>query len=328
MNFDFFKIMLFCSNFFEYTISMETRNITINVGETDALEQLGDALSSRYRVKILQLLSQRSYSTQELLEIFKISPSTLSFHLKILSNCNLVKFVKAPSGRGNEKNLSLHAETIFINFEVHESTKKVETIDIPLGSYSSFNVCPPCLVASEDHIINPVDNIVCFNSIEKTKTQLISFTSGTLEYTLINKFYKKDKIVEISFTQELCSECPNYNNNWKSNITFWINGKEIGTFLSEGDYGGRHGTYSPSWWPESSSNYGTLVKVNVDKTGSYINGKKISSVTIDDLNINKQPTITYALGVKEDSKYVGGINIFGEKFGDFQQNITSIITYE
>ena len=85
-----------------------------------------------------------------------------------------MQFSKAPSGRGNEKNLSLHAETIFVNFEVHESTKKVETIDIPLGSYSSFNVCPPCLVASEDYIINPVDNIVCFNSIEKTKTQLIS----------------------------------------------------------------------------------------------------------------------------------------------------------
>ena len=65
---------------------MDTRNLTINVNDTDDLERLGDALSSGYRVKILQLLSQRSYSTQELLEILKISPSTLSFHLKILTN--------------------------------------------------------------------------------------------------------------------------------------------------------------------------------------------------------------------------------------------------
>ena len=320
--------MLFCSNFFEYSKYMETRNLTFNVDDADELEQLGDALSSGYRVKILQLLSRRSYSTQELLEILKISPSTLSFHLKILTNCNLVKFVKAPSGRGNEKNLSLHAESIFVNFEVNESTKKIETIDIPLGSYSSFDIYPPCLVATETNIINPVDNVISFNSIEKTKTQLISFTKGKLEYTLINKLYKQNKVVEISFTQELCSECPNYNNNWKSNITFWINGIEIGTFLSLGDYGGRHGRYSPSWWSENASNYGTLVKVNVDKTGSYINGEKISNITIDDLKINKQPTITYELGVKDNSKYVGGVNIFGEKFGDFNQNITAIITYE
>ena len=320
--------MLFCSNFFEYSKYMETRNLTFNLDDADELEQLGDALSSGYRVKILQLLSRRSYSTQELLEILKISPSTLSFHLKILTNCNLVKFVKAPSGRGNEKNLSLHAESIFVNFEVNESTKKIETIDIPLGSYSSFDIYPPCLVATETNIINPVDNVISFNSIEKTKTQLISFTKGKLEYTLINKLYKQNKVVEISFTQELCSECPNYNNNWKSNITFWINGIEIGTFLSLGDYGGRHGRYSPSWWSENASNYGTLVKVNVDKTGSYINGEKISNITIDDLKINKQPTITYELGVKDNSKYVGGVNIFGEKFGDFNQNITAIITYE
>ena len=215
-----------------------------------------------------------------------------------------------------------------MNFEVNESTKKIETIDIPLGSYSSFDIYPPCLVATETNIINPVDNVISFNSIEKTKTQLISFTKGKLEYTLINKLYKQNKVVEISFTQELCSECPNYNNNWKSNITFWINGIEIGTFLSLGDYGGRHGRYSPSWWSENASNYGTLVKVNVDKTGSYINGEKISNITIDDLKINKQPTITYELGVKDNSKYVGGVNIFGEKFGDFNQNITAIITYE
>jgi len=37
--------------------------------------------------------------------------------------------------------------------------------------------------------------------------------------------------------------------------------------------------------------------------------------------VGDEDYISFKIGVKEDSKYVGGINLFGNKFGDFEQNI-------
>lgn len=49
------------------------------------------AISDETRLKILDLLSSNNLCACDLLEQFKISQSTLSYHMKILSDCGLVK---------------------------------------------------------------------------------------------------------------------------------------------------------------------------------------------------------------------------------------------
>ena len=49
-------------------------------------------------------------------------------------------------------------------------------------------------------------------------------------------------------------------------------------------------------------------------------------MTIDDCNISNV-LIRLKIGIKEDAKYVGGINIFGKGFGDTDQNISLQIAY-
>ncbi|HIW05066.1 MAG TPA: hypothetical protein H9690_03460 [Firmicutes bacterium] len=39
------------------------------------------------------------------------------------------------------------------------------------------------------------------------------------------------------------------------------------------------------------------------------------------LNIPSHPYISLKIGVKKDAKNVGGINLFGEKMGDYPQDI-------
>jgi len=46
------------------------------------------------------------------------------------------------------------------------------------------------------------------------------------------------------------------------------------------------------------------------------------------LNIEKDDYFTLRIGVKPDAKNLGGINLFGEKFGDYQQNIMMRIDYK
>lgn len=39
------------------------------------------------------------------------------------------------------------------------------------------------------------------------------------------------------------------------------------------------------------------------------------------LEIKEKPYISLKIGVKADAKNLGGINLFGEKFGDYPQDI-------
>jgi predicted transcriptional regulator len=61
---------------------------------------------------------------------------------------------------------------------------------------------------------------------------------------------------------------------------------------------------------------------------SYIDGKNISSVQIQDLRLVQKPYIEVRLGVKPDTLNVGGLNIFGEKFGNYPQPIVLKVNFE
>ena len=64
---------------------------------------------------------------------------------------------------------------------------------------------------------------------------------------------------------------------------FSINGIEILNYTSPGDFGGRRGLYSPSFWSISSSQFGKLLNIVIDEYGVSLNGEKVN----DKININK-----------------------------------------
>lgn len=304
------------------------REISLDFTHEDKIEALGEALSSNTRIQILKLLVYNSYTIKELSNKLNLAMSTTSFHVSILKKNGLVKIVAAPNKKGNEKNVSLNVEkaTIFFSGLKNEETSSCY-FDLPIGSYSSSNITPPCLINTKRNTITPIDNPAVFKSPEHIKAQLISFSKGYLEYTILTEKFKRKQIQSIKISLELCSECPNFNSNWKSDITFWINDLEIGDYRSYGDYGGRMGKYSPSWWSSTSSNFGNMVSIEVNNLGSYINGKEISTMTLNHFDICSQEYFTFKIGIKDDAKYVGGINLFGKDFGDYAQDIQIIITY-
>ena len=304
------------------------RNMELDFSNDNKIEALGEALSSNARRQIIKLLIENSYTIKELSNKLNLAMSTTSFHVSILKKAGLVKIVAAPNKKGNEKNVSLNTEKATIFFRGFEREKTSSCyFDIPIGSYSNSNITPPCLINTKKNTVKPIDNISVFKSPEHINAQLISFSKGFLEYTILTEEFKNKSLKNIKISLEICSECPNYNNNWKSDITFWINDIELGDYRSYSDYGGRMGKYTPTWWPSTSSNYGNMVSIEINETGAYINGKEISKITLNNLNICEKEFFTFKIGVKNDAKYVGGINIFGKEFGDYAQDIQIIVTY-
>ena len=151
--------------------------------------------------------------------------------------------------------------------------------------------------------IAPRDDKFSFYSPARFAAQLIWFDYGYLEYKIPIKKIEARKLASITLSAELCSEAPGC------------------------DFGDRKGRFSPEWWHNGNTQYGLIKQIEVNKKGTFLDGNFVSPITINELNIANSPLVTIRIGVHENSKHRGGINIFGEKFGDYPQNISLTINY-
>lgn len=229
-----------------------------------------------------------------------------------------------PATHGTTKIISRKIDEINLRCAVppNEAETVITHLNIPIGSYMDCQVSASCGMATEEKLIEVDDTPGVFFSSEKAQAQIIWFTSGYLEYRIPNYFLKNTIPFGLTLSLEICSEAPNFRNDWASDITFWVNGREICTWISPGDFGGQRGRLNPEWWPDVSTQYGLLKTIRVNEHGTYLDENKLSSVCVTDLHIDQGEYFTFRIGIKPDAENVGGINLFGEKFGNYQQAIS------
>ena len=56
--------------------------------------------------------------------------------------------------------------------------------------------------------------------------------------------------------------------------------------------------------------------------------EKLSDVTLKEYRLNESDYISIRIGIKEDAVHKGGINLFGDGFGDFAQGLRMALYYE
>lgn len=306
-----------------------SKPLSLDLSNGQELCNIGKALSSQVRLDILKLLYTESLSIVEISEKLSIAPSSAALHVKILESAELIKAEVQPGTRGAVKLCSRKKDIININLtDVARYVNDVETVDMPVGAYSVCEARPTCGIADENGVIGNEDTMTCFYLPERFNAQLLWSAGGYVEYRFPNRLPPHSILHSISFSMEICSEAANYREDWKSEITLWINGIDCGTFLSLGDFGARRGRYTPKAWVDGSTQYGLLVRWNVRQNGCYINEERAGDVTVADLHIRKDAPIVLRIGNKEDAHYIGGFNIFGEKYGDYPQNIIMNLEYK
>lgn len=297
------------------------QKITISLEDDEQLERISEALYTKTRRNILRLCTEKPYSISELAQCLKTSVPNICFHCKSLQKAGLIYLNKNPGKKGNEKVVSVCFHTIQISAKQSSSVRstKSHSLSLPIGSYTDFHVQAPCGLIFSDGSHAELDRPLAFYHPLRHRAQLLYFSKGYVEYTVPFHIAKRT-ISSLSFSLEVCAEAPFYNENWLSDITFWINGVECCTYTCKGDYGKRRGILTPDLWGANSTQYGYLQKVSVTSEGTFLNETCVSPVTIADLNIS-DGSFKLRIGIKDDAKNAGGINIFGEKFGDHPQNI-------
>ena len=295
---------------------------------TETSMAVAKSLASRPRMRILDYLVTKAASLSEIARDLEMPIATASMHLSSLENAGLLSSHTAPGKRGRQRIYSRIYDIVVLHLSRTSRYFPADQIHIqmPVGAFTNHHVVSPCGLATEDGIIGDYDDLISFYDPGRYLAQLVWLSHGYLEYVFPNRAHGRGQAKRIELSMEICSEAAPSAAEWPSDIFLEINGIRVGEWTSPADFADKRGIRTPVWWADWNTQYGLLKVWQVDERGSFIDGMGISDVTISDLNLLDQPAISVRIGVDDNARNRGGLNIFGSTFGNYAQDIVMKIS--
>ncbi|MDR2730712.1 MAG: ArsR family transcriptional regulator [Treponema sp.] len=304
---------------------MENKKNNVLIIDSSRNSKVLKAFSSESRVRILEIIQNQELNVSEISRKLGIPQSTTTTNLLILEEAGLIDSHTANGVKGGQKVCTARYKEFLVTFNPPNLPIENNMIEVemPVGLFTSYDISAPCGLCSRDSIIGYLDVPGTFFSPERIKAALVWFEKGYVEYKFPNNalYLEKKAIKRLELSMEMSSEVPGTNKEWLSDISIWINGKEIGVWTSPGDFGDRRGKFTPLFWKLEGSQYGILSTWEITDEGTFIDQRQVSEVKLEDLHINDHHSIKIRVGIAENADHAGGINIFGKGFGDYDQDI-------
>lgn len=302
----------------------------LHVKNLDEGLEIFKALGSELRINIIKLLQENhEMNMNELATSLGITNGALTSHIKKLEESGIIQVMTERGSHGNQKVCKVAVDKIVVDVESEENEEdqSIYNTEVKVGHYSDYDVYPTCGLATSQAIVGEVDDPRYFSHPDRINAGILWFTKGYIEYMIPNLLPSATKIDQITVSLEISSESPGINNDWPSDISILLNDVKIGTWTSPGDYGDVQGIFTPDWWFPNWNQYGLLKMIVINKKGTFVDGLKISNVTINEFNLDYKSTVRFKFEIEEDAKNVGGITIFGSEFGNYNQDIKVRIAY-
>lgn len=305
------------------------RGIMLYLHSLKDAEEVFKALSTPMRLRIMELIYEKEMSMNDLAEALALTNSAISLHVGKLESAGLVTIRTTSGKRGIMKIVQPVYSRMIVDMAPQTKPRHCYQDDIAVGHYTSCDVHPTCGLATSTNIIGELDDPRVFSYPERFRAGILWIGYGSITYNLPNRLSAGQTLQELQISFEISSECPEVNEDYPSDIYFEINGIPLGKWISPGDYGLRKGILSPFWWPELLNQYGLLKTLIINGEGTFIDGThRISKTTIADLHIDYNSTINLTFSVPKDTANCGGMTLFGDEFGDYNQNIRIKAYYE
>lgn len=286
------------------------------------------ALSSDIRIRILQLLAtHKALNMNDLATRLNLSNGAITMHIKKLEESGLIEINTSVGKHGIQKLCYLNEDKLMIDLQQRETDNLYE-VELKVGHYSDYCAAPTCGLATKDSIIGDFDEPRYFADPQRIDSEIIWLADGFLEYRIPNYLKPNQSFREIQFSMELSSEAPGFCDEYPSDIYFYLNGTEIGCWTSPGDFGKVRGTFNPEWWPPHLNQYGMLKLIRINHEGSYIDGCRISDITIDQIGLDYNSELTFRIAVTDKSVNKRGLTIYGKSFGNYSQDLLIRVLYD
>lgn len=305
------------------------QTIKMNLDDVTHLANVAKALASETRIEILRHLRYKDLNVNEIAEFLDIPASSSAAHVKVLEEAGMIRTSLQPGIRGSMKVCHIVLDHIYVELATSRNLKQdEEIIKMPIGSFVDYKIEPTCGIVSSKGPIGSEDDPRCYYLPERVEAQLIWLGHGYIEYRFPTSSLTDKKVMRLELSTEICSEDHEYNKNYPSDITLWINSLEVGTWTCPSDFGGRRGKQNPVWWPDKNTQYGVLKTWMVTEQGCFIDDEKSGDYQLTEFQLDKHDYIAVRIGIKDDAGNKGGLNLFGEGFGDFAQNIVMKIVFK
>jgi predicted transcriptional regulator len=279
---------------------------------------------------ILRVLGEGQRNITQLARATGQTQPTVTQNVKQLQKAGLVDATLRPVPQGHEKLCTRVYDNVVVRLPSDSPLRDhlLSEISMPVGRYRSFEVHPPCGLVSDTSIIGLFDDPQSFTDPRHVFAELVWFAEGYVEYTFPLRVPPGSAVASLDLSAEICSEAPGSDPHHASDITVWINGQDIGTWVCPGDFGDSRGRLTPRWWPDRYTQYGLLKHWKITRSGAYLDGSRLSPATVHDLGLRTRGPLQVRFGIRPDAERKGGINLFGSKFGNYGQDIVLRVDFE
>ncbi|MHA6531351.1 ArsR/SmtB family transcription factor [Paenibacillus sp. BAC0078] len=286
------------------------------------------ALSSEIRIQILELLAgNQELNLNEIAKRLNLSNGAITMHIKKLEESGLIEINTSVGKHGIQKVCYLNKDKLMVDLRSKDINNLYE-VEIQVGHYSNYQAVPTCGLATKDSIIGDFDEPRYFADPQRIDSEIIWMAEGFLEYRIPNYLKANQTFREIQFSMEIGSEAPGFSDNYPSDLYFYVNGIEIGFWTSPGDFGDTRGTFNPDWWPPHLNQYGMLKLIRINNEGSFIDGCRISDITLDDIKLDYKSELTFRIAVTDKPVNKRGLTIYGKHFGNYSQDLLARVLYD
>ncbi|HEY3376593.1 MAG TPA: helix-turn-helix domain-containing protein [Armatimonadota bacterium] len=285
------------------------------------------ALGSEARAALLDHLAQGPHTVSQLAAALGIAQPAATQHVRLLAEAGLLTISSGTGERGATKICQRTYDEIHLCLTPLPTVPVAEqtVLSLPVGAFSRCEAHPTCGLASTEALIGFIDDPRAFYLAERVQAGILWFGWGFVEYAFANPLLGGQSVERLDFSAELCSEAPDFAQDYPSDIAFTINGIPVGQWTCPGDMGDRRGALNPAWWAMGTQ-YGFLKTVSVRDEGTFIDGTRVSAITPRELLGVTRPAISIQISVAESARYRGGLTLFGRGFGNYPTDPTLTIT--
>ena len=287
-------------------------------------------LGSEVRLKIVWLLARNGeMNLNEIAGALGLTNGAITSHIRKLEECGMIRIHAASTGRGSQKRCALVHDRILLNMlntPEEKQTKVYETV-IRVGQYTDYAVNPPCGVVTAKGPAGGLEGVRSFAHPDRFEGELLWFHDGYVEYRIPNLLPPDNQIVQLTISAELSSAEEGPSEEHSSEITFYLNGMQMGTPEYFQPQDATSGIFSPAWWKNKALSHGNPKLIVFNRSGVFMEGRKASSSGLGDMNLDETSDLRLRLETRPGKLHHGGCAIFGSGFGNYHQDIVVRVHY-